>query len=325
MPDDYRYRDEAWLREQYAEKDRSLPEIADAVGASKATIHRWMDKHDIQRNPAYEGGGEYRDAEWLREQYWAKGLSAYQIAEKVDCTANGVKYWMEKHGIETRPSPNPEGSAVPKREMYKKKDWLRSQIEDGELLSDIGKKCDVSESTISRWVLRHGIDPNGTPSGDSHHNAIKTPPEDVLRRLYKENKATLREIATKYNVSPPTVRRWLQNHDIELRTISEATPSGKDSHFYKHGQHDYDYGASWRRKRRAARKRDGFECQDCGIGDREHKEIFGEELHVHHIERISSFDSVEDANQLDNLITLCRDCHLNKWEPMSPMQPQTVG
>jgi DEAD/DEAH box helicase domain-containing protein len=64
-----------------------------------------------------------------------------------------------------------------------------------------------------------------------------------------------------------------------------------------------DYGPNWPRQRDLARARDGFRCQVCGTleGDRAH--------HVHHKIPFKMFDSVEQANQLANLITLCNSCH----------------
>ncbi len=64
-----------------------------------------------------------------------------------------------------------------------------------------------------------------------------------------------------------------------------------------------DYGPTWPRQRDLARARDGFRCQVCGTpeGEKAH--------HVHHKVPFRMFDSVEQANQLANLITLCSSCH----------------
>jgi DEAD/DEAH box helicase domain-containing protein len=64
-----------------------------------------------------------------------------------------------------------------------------------------------------------------------------------------------------------------------------------------------DYGSNWYRQRDMARARDGFRCQLCGEpeGEKEH--------HVHHKMPFRIFDSIEQANQLANLITLCNSCH----------------
>ncbi len=64
-----------------------------------------------------------------------------------------------------------------------------------------------------------------------------------------------------------------------------------------------DYGPNWLKQRDLARARDGFRCQICGEpeGDKAH--------HVHHRIPFRMFESIEQANQLANLITLCNSCH----------------
>lgn len=62
------------------------------------------------------------------------------------------------------------------------------------------------------------------------------------------------------------------------------------------------YGPNWPAQRRAARERDGNACQDCGQQ--------GSRLPVHHIRPRRDFlDDYVAANDLDNLVTLCRPCH----------------
>nr|USL84267.1 HNH endonuclease [Enterococcus phage Sw5] len=65
------------------------------------------------------------------------------------------------------------------------------------------------------------------------------------------------------------------------------------------------YGDNWFKIARTIRKRDNFTCSDCGITQEE----YGKELSVHHIKPFVFFDSPEEANKLDNLITICEPCH----------------
>jgi DEAD/DEAH box helicase domain-containing protein len=64
-----------------------------------------------------------------------------------------------------------------------------------------------------------------------------------------------------------------------------------------------NYGPNWARQRDLARARDGFRCQVCGAPEIEKSH------HVHHKIPFRMFESVEQANQLSNLITLCNACH----------------
>jgi 5-methylcytosine-specific restriction endonuclease McrA len=74
--------------------------------------------------------------------------------------------------------------------------------------------------------------------------------------------------------------------------------------FIQTGNKKY-YGGNWLTQRRRARERDGFRCQECGIDERE----YGQELSVHHIKPFVYFETYEDANHLDNLLSLCEPCH----------------
>ncbi len=64
-----------------------------------------------------------------------------------------------------------------------------------------------------------------------------------------------------------------------------------------------DYGPDWKNIRLKALNRDGNRCQVCGTTGN------GRPMHVHHIQPFRSFNNRETANQLQNLITLCPNCH----------------
>jgi len=70
-----------------------------------------------------------------------------------------------------------------------------------------------------------------------------------------------------------------------------------------------DYGPDWEKIRERVRARDGFRCQVCG------REEAGRQHDVHHKVPFRSFRDEagrvlrERANQLDNLVALCPECH----------------
>jgi DEAD/DEAH box helicase domain-containing protein len=73
-----------------------------------------------------------------------------------------------------------------------------------------------------------------------------------------------------------------------------------------------DYGPNWPAQRRRARERDRFTCRKCGAREAQ----TGREHDVHHVTPFRRFGYVPgeneaylQANDLDNLITLCRSCH----------------
>lgn len=64
-----------------------------------------------------------------------------------------------------------------------------------------------------------------------------------------------------------------------------------------------DYGKDWKKIRNVVRQRDHYTCQSCGRSED------GVDFHVHHKIPFKNFTSLEKANELDNLITLCPVCH----------------
>jgi 5-methylcytosine-specific restriction endonuclease McrA len=97
--------------------------------------------------------------------------------------------------------------------------------------------------------------------------------------------------------------------------------TGEDAPHYVGGS--YPYGDGWTpKKKQQVRKRDGFECVDCGLTQEEHLKKYRRKLEVHHIRKARDVSDAADRNALENLVTLCRHCHLAKWEKMAPLRPQ---
>lgn len=112
------------------------------------------------------------------------------------------------------------------------------------------------------------------------------------------------DIAAMCGVTAPCVRDWMDRHGIERRdTVGEYNP------MWKGGANDY-YGPTWHPARREACERDNWKCRRCGLTNEEHLSKFNQELHVHHIRPFRTFDNHEEANEVSNLITLCRECHI---------------
>lgn len=86
--------------------------------------------------------------------------------------------------------------------------------------------------------------------------------------------------------------------------------SGEKSCHWKGGYID-DYGWSWPRARRLARKRDNYTCQRCGITEEELIKLNEQKIQVHHLTpyRLFGLEHHEKANKLDNLLCLCPKDH----------------
>lgn len=97
--------------------------------------------------------------------------------------------------------------------------------------------------------------------------------------------------------------RWCSK---ECRNIGMSLlKQGKGNPNYRGGTITYR-GANWGHQSRKALKRDGYKCQICHRQLGKHDWDYG----VHHIKPYREFDGdYETANQLSNLVTLCRRCH----------------
>lgn len=69
-------------------------------------------------------------------------------------------------------------------------------------------------------------------------------------------------------------------------------------------------GPDWREIAEKARRRDDYGCKHCGMTAEEHKTKWGSLLEVHHIIPFYEFTDHKKANRLDNLVTLCKSCHM---------------
>lgn len=81
---------------------------------------------------------------------------------------------------------------------------------------------------------------------------------------------------------------------------------GENHPRWKPDKEIYDPGPNWHLQRKEVIKRDNGQCQNC---KKSHKDRV--KIDVHHIIKCRLFNGdYEKANDLSNLITLCRDCHL---------------
>lgn len=104
------------------------------------------------------------------------------------------------------------------------------------------------------------------------------------------------EVKTKKACSPSC--------SYKLQSI-EGIRSGENCNFWTGGFDQYR-GPNWNPQKAAARKRDKNICKICGKTKKEE----GKQLTVHHIVPFRFFNNDYNiANKLENLITICSECH----------------
>ena len=102
---------------------------------------------------------------------------------------------------------------------------------------------------------------------------------------------------------------WYATRNIALRFCSAACrvawTKGVDAGRVKLPPRPDRRGGNWKIQSRLARERDGYQCRECGIAERQ----LGRQLDVHHRIPFRHFKSNVEANKLEHLISLCSSCH----------------
>lgn len=233
MTDDYRYRDEDWLREQYVENDYTITEIADMCDCNSSTISNWLGRFDIdtgyeQNKVEYE---QLKDPGWLQQQV-DEDKTSTEIADEVGCVPGTVRRKFRKHGIKL---PDDRGRFEVQYPELHDPEWLQEAIhEDGKLLTEIADELGCSVSHVSKQCHANDVDvpayagpgrpekEHGWESSGNWVDAHDWLTHDQLYRAYWEYFWTQAEIANWCDVGRRFVNEKLQEHDIERRTAFET-------------------------------------------------------------------------------------------------------
>ena len=108
-----------------------------------------------------------------------------------------------------------------------------------------------------------------------------------------------RQTLTEKELDLPTIKMetealWFAINEVIINKLREANLWSADKNFY---------GVNWKNIKNIVRQRDHYTCQLCGTTETIHAH------HVHHKIPFKLFNSIEEANNISNLITLCHKCH----------------
>ena len=118
----------------------------------------------------------------------------------------------------------------------------------------------------------------------------------------------MNKIAKRINADPTTVMNWLKEYGLGTRSLKESQPIRKMPKIFKP---TWD----WIKKNQRGGsynnhivplilKRDNYRCVECG---------FQRYIIVHHIKRLQD----GGTHDPDNLITLCRKCHIAEHKKLT--------
>lgn len=331
------------LEKLYIKELKTTREIAKIYQCSPHTVVRRLRSFNIEVRPT----GNYKDKEYHfvsplkqvvnNDEELISLFNAYtplrEIAKKLGVCVHAVERRIKELKL-TR-----DNGKMMSRDFYdsSKDEIIKNLYEKGKSTTEIGSEIGVSHTYIMSHLEHMGIKRRTLSDSQFAYKNKKKPKEldsyEELFDLYVIDKLSKKDIGKLLSVDPGTVNTALMKFNIPIRGNSEAKKGlyiGKDAGNYKDGRTPLYmrlrmYFRIWQARERL--KIDKRTCQICGSKKKLHvhhirpfKEIF-EEILSEHKELDVQKDSdvlyeimVNDSrmNNISNLITYCKECHLFK-------------
>ena len=96
---------------------------------------------------------------------------------------------------------------------------VRLYCDEGLTLIKVGKRLGVSGAAVRNWMEQWGIPRRKKPNNNPKWTQL---PADEVVRLYVDEQISLQEVAHRFNVSSPVIKRVLEHRGVPRRTPSEA-------------------------------------------------------------------------------------------------------
>jgi hypothetical protein len=315
-----------WLYEEYVVKNKSRKEIAQEWGCKPSTITSWAHKHGLKKTPP-----PYKDKEILYEKYINEKKSCVKIAEELNCSDDTISYWLQVYRIEIR------GKGLPLQINIESEQVFIEYIENKKSISQISKEYNTPRNHISHILNELGIQKYSLRDIQFLCKNKDIPKElfdkEWLINEYVNNNKSKSDLAKMLNVDPGTIEKSLKDFNIYIRNNSESKiglwagdkhPNWKGTstinQLLRQYCKEYQYPT--------VLHRDNYKCKLC---------LSKKDLQIHHIipfniiinsiiaihpeyninleeDRISLIKIIRNNNtfqDLDNLITVCFECHYN--------------
>lgn len=329
------------IKRLYTIDGKTTKEISEILGnCSLSTVNRALKSNGIiLRNKGNIKGKEYNIVSPFKQKIkdfstfsklFYEGKPVVAISKVLNVSPKAIYREIKERGmIRTKPMMS--------RDFYdgSNDEEIIKLYQDGKSTTDIAKIFGVTHRTVIKHLEHCGI--RRRTLSDSHYSkAGKSFPEDLTNLetvydLYVVNRLSKKDIALQYNVSPNVIDRVLKKFNIRKRTSSEAKVglfSGEKHPNWKGGRSGIylrlrEYFRDYQVKQ--VLDRDKYTCQKCGSKKnlqvhhiKYFKDIFEEIISEHpelDVQRNQNelFEIVKNDvrfNDLDNLITYCKECHL---------------
>ena len=120
---------------------------------------------------------------------------------------------------------------------YKDESWLRETYKDHSM-QEMADMIDCSTATLHTYMNKFGIErpDKNTAKGGKHTD------KEWLRQKYVDEELSQKEVANIADVGKGTIKYWLDKHDIEIRSKSDAAKIRAERYPHTHGtEHIRDY------------------------------------------------------------------------------------
>ncbi len=106
--------------------------------------------------------------------------------------------------------------------VYRSENWLREQYHNQEKsLSEVANEAGVSSRTIRRWMDKYGIERRSISEAQTDGNVEPLKDPRWVNKQYWDLGRSSFDIAEKLDVDPKTVTRWMDEHGIERRSVTD--------------------------------------------------------------------------------------------------------
>jgi len=240
---------------------------------------------------------------------YAGGMTHRQIAERYGGTHVTVGRTLRRCGVAAR-SATQSRALTTGSGIHDENELIRLYRDEYWNIAPLARHFQVKNQAVSEVLHRHGI--TMRPGGVTHQLFNTDEKCEALAAEYRKV-GSIHVLAERYGCTAPTIVRALD------RVGQPSIAKGREAPFsVQQGVSGSAYGPSWPRIREEIIECDDHRCISCGHPEHDRTR----KLTAAHLVPATAHHDLEQANHLDNLVTLCTRCHrafdgnhYTEWKP----------
>lgn len=303
-----------YIYNEYVVNDKTRNEIIATLDVPLGALKRFLKRNHIQKEKLVitkEG----------LEKVIGEGKTRGEICKIFNCSKDSLRRRCKEYGLKVKDDVYVQYDPSNDEKMI-------SMYEQGYSSTQIAKAFKLAHRTVLNHLIKNGIERRSLSDSQMAYKQKVLSEDlndyDTMFQLHIVQKMPLAEIANHYGCTPRTVRRRLIKLGIDVKDYRYDDVKDTSTYIEFHETFKSTVRNRLRYLTKQAMERDGYKCRECGST---------ENLEVHHIKRfglilrrilnehkeLNEFDKREELFQivihdeemtdLDNLITLCQECH----------------